>query len=114
MEDFVLDKAAILERLGADEEIFAVLGDMFVSDVDNYCGKLESALAAAQADVLQREAHTVKGLLATFADDAGAAMAMAVEQQAKQGELAGLGPAVAALQDRVRLVAAGVRAVRAG
>jgi histidine phosphotransfer protein HptB len=52
-----------------------------------------------------REAHTIKGLLATFSDDAGAAKAFGIEQQAKTGEISGLQPAVAALQRRLYEVA---------
>mgnify|MGYP000907690942 CR=1 FL=1 len=76
-QGFFLDKARILERLGDDEEIFAALADLYLQDVEAYCGQLGAALAAADNAVLCREAHTVKGLLATFADvfsDTGASM----------------------------------------
>ena len=113
MEDFVLDKAIILERLGGDDEIFVVMADMFLNDAANYCEQLAAAQVSGRADVLHREAHTIKGLLATFADDTGAAMAQAIEQKAKSGSVTELAPAVAALQQRVRLVAEGVRAALA-
>lgn len=110
MENFVLDKALILERLGGDEEIYVVMADMFLHDVESYCEQLAAAQVAGKADVLQREAHTIKGLLATFADEVGSDMAQALEQKAKLGQVATLAPAVAALQQRVRLVAEAVRA----
>lgn len=101
---FVLDKVPILERLGGDEEIFAMMIDMFVQDVDNNCESLAAALASGDATVVQREAHTIKGLLATFSDDAGAADASAIEQQAKDGVISAEG--VAGLLQRLREVAA--------
>lgn len=67
---FVLDKASILDRLGGDEEIFAMMVDMFVQDVDSNCAALGTALASGDAALLRREAHTVKGLMATFSDEA--------------------------------------------
>ena len=82
---FVLDKSAILERLGGDEEIYSMMLDMFLQDVDNNCAALLAAAAAGDQALLQREAHTVKGLLATFSDDAGAAVAFTLEQQARAG-----------------------------
>ena len=103
---FVLDKALILDRLGGDEEIYAMMVDMFLQDVDNTCDALAAALASGDATVLRREAHTVKGLLATFSDDAGAAEANTVEQLANQGHLASQAEAVAGLLQRVREVAA--------
>lgn len=111
---FILDKKTILDRLGGDEDIFAAMADMYLGDVENYCQELDAALASGQADVLQREAHTVKGLLATFADDDGAAMAMAIENQAKRGAMEGLEVAVAQLKERLHIVADGVRATQAG
>ena len=103
---FVLDKASILDRLGGDEEIFAMMVDMFVQDVDNNCAALAAALVSGDAAVLCREAHTVKGLLATFSDDAGAAEARVVEQRARDGLVAGQVEAVAGLQQRLLEIAA--------
>ena len=103
---FVLDKASILDRLGGDEEIFAMMVDMFVQDIDTNCDALNAALASGDASVLRREAHTVKGLLATFSDDAGAAEAGVVEKQASQGIVAAQAVAVAGLLQRMRDVAA--------
>lgn len=106
---FVLDRASILERLGEDEEIYAMMVDMYLEDVENNCASLAAAIASGDATLLQREAHTVKGLLATFSDDDGAADAMRVEQLAKAGSIADLGPAVGALQGRLREVATALR-----
>lgn len=102
---FVLVRGEILERLGGDEEIYAMMIDMFLQDVENNCAALAGAFAAGVLPDLQREAHTVKGLLATFSDDAGAAEAAVLEQKAKNGQVAGLELTVLALQARLREVA---------
>lgn len=106
MQPFLLDRSSILERLGGDEDIYDVMAGMFIEDVDNNCTALAEALAAGDQVALKRAAHTVKGLLASFSDDSGAAAAFAVEQQLARGSLAGLEGAVAALQARLREVAA--------
>lgn len=103
---FVLDKASILDRLGGDEEIFAMMADMFVQDVDSNCAALGTALASGDAAVLRREAHTVKGLMATFSDEAGAADASVVELRARDGFVDDQAEAVAGLQQRLREIAA--------
>jgi HPt (histidine-containing phosphotransfer) domain-containing protein len=105
-DTFVLDRAAILDRLGGDEEILVMMLDMYVQDIDSNCAALAAAQASGEATELQREAHTVKGLLATFSDHVGADAALAVELQAKAGEVASQAAAVAALQVRMRAVAA--------
>ncbi|KAB2917437.1 MAG: Hpt domain-containing protein [Dechloromonas sp.] len=110
---FVLNRQDILERLGGDEEIYSMMLDMYVQDVDENCANLMAAIASGQAAEIRREAHTVKGLLATFSDDSGAAKAFAVEQQAKAGDLGGLAEAAAVLAARMREVAAVLAAARA-
>ena len=54
---FVLDKALILDRLGGDEEIYAMMVDMFLQDVDNTCDALAAALASGDATVLANQGH---------------------------------------------------------
>ena len=107
---FVLNREVILERLGGDEDIFLMMVDMYLQDFDNNVKALGEAWAQGNADTLMREAHTVKGLLATLSDEVGAAEAGAVEKFAKQGEIADLQPAVAAIQQRLLEVANVLRA----
>lgn len=102
---FVLDREVILERLGGDEEILLMMLDMYLQDVDNNCAAIAGAYAAGDIAGVQREAHTIKGLLATFSDDAGSAEAYALERLAKEGEISALGAAVEALQARLQEVA---------
>jgi HPt (histidine-containing phosphotransfer) domain-containing protein len=101
---YILNRELILERLGGDEEIFAVMVDMYLQDMESYCCNIEDALKAGVAETLQREAHTIKGLLATFADEQGTEAAYAVEKQAKTGNLEGLAAPIAAIQARLREV----------
>src|SRR5574343_158065 len=109
-EAFVLDRGSILERLGGDEDIYAMMVDMYLQDVENNCSAIAAALARGDAAALRREAHTIKGLLATFSDEGGAADAAAVEHQARLEELGGLGEAVGGLQQRLREVASVLKA----
>jgi len=114
LKSYVLDKPDILERLGGDEEIFAMMIDMYLQDVDSNCAELGAALASGDAGELQRAAHTVKGLLATFSDDPGSEAALALEQRAKVGDGSGFSEAVADLQARLREVAAVLQAAHPG
>ncbi len=108
-ERFELDKKTILDRLGGDEEIFSMMLSMYLDEFENHCRQLAEALAAGDQTRLQREAHTVKGLLATLADDWGTEQAYVIEQEAKAGNLAGLDENSSVLQARLRQVAAAVK-----
>ena len=107
--NFSLDKALILERLGGDEELLVTMADIFVQESEDYCHNLDQALLANDAGKLRREAHTIKSLLATFADDEGTALAQAIEQQAKDEQLDGLADKAEELKARLRQVVAVVR-----
>lgn len=109
---FVVNRPEILERLGGDEEILLMMFEMFQQDLDSNCAALMTAIDSGRPEEIRREAHTVKGLLATFSDDAGAAAAFAVEQQAKAGNMDGLVEAARALERRMREVAAVLAAYR--
>lgn len=106
---FCLDKALILERLDGDEELLVTMSDIFVQESESYCRNLDQALLANDLVGLRREAHTIKSLLATFADGAGTALALALEQQAKAEQGEGLVDKVEELKVRLRLVVAVVR-----
>lgn len=108
-QNFVLDKALILDRLGGDEDIFAMMVDLYLQDADDSIQNLGAALASADAHALMREAHTIKGLLATFSDDQGAGAAFLVEEQARAGNLTGLQGAVVTVQEHMRGLAAALR-----
>ena len=105
IEVFVLDRDLVLDRFGGDEEVFAMMVELYLQDVENTALSLATAWAEGEVETLMREAHTIKGLLATFSDEAGAAEAFGIEQQAKLGELSSLQPAVAAVQRRLIEVA---------
>lgn len=109
---FVLNRQNILERLGGDEEIYTMMLDMYLQEVGANCASLAAAIASGQTADIRREAHTIKGLLATFSDDSGAAAAYVVEQQAKAGDMNGLAAAAARLETRMREVAAVLAAAR--
>ncbi|MBI4739983.1 MAG: response regulator [Betaproteobacteria bacterium] len=101
----VYNRAQVIERLGGDEELFSTLAEMYIADSPGYCFVLEQALAAGDAVALRREAHTIKGLLATFSEDAGNALAARVETLAKAGDMASAGKPTGELVNAIRHLA---------
>ena len=84
-ETLLLNKNAILESMGGDDELFTDMAHMYIEEHTNYCDNLSLALSKNNPEALRREAHTLKSLLATFADEDGRKLAIAVEQLAKSG-----------------------------
>lgn len=107
---FELDRKTVLARLGGDEEILEIMIDAFLSDYENNCRQLLATWSTQDAGLIAREAHALKGLLATLSDEAGAEQAYQLEQQARQGAIAHQAARVDALVQRVRHVADVLRA----
>ena len=99
------NRAEALERLGGDEEIFAEVANLFVAESANYCSALEAALVAADVEVLRREAHTVKSMLATFSYESGRELAMQLEHLAAAGSLDGAEQLTSQVMEAVKRLA---------
>jgi len=100
----VCNRKEAVERLDGDEELFAMLVQMYANELPAYLQRLDDALTAADLPALAQEAHTYKGLLATFSADQGSRLARELELQAKAGNSEGLVPLVRQLQDEMRKV----------
>ena len=101
----LIDKAEAIDRLGGDEVLFAEMATMFTAESEAYCKALESALLCADAASLQREAHTIKSLLATFSFEQGRVLALRLEMLASSGKLDGAESLTAEVLAAVRQLA---------
>jgi CheY-like chemotaxis protein/HPt (histidine-containing phosphotransfer) domain-containing protein len=80
------NRDVVMERLEGDQELFVMLAEMFVNEAEKYAQSVRTAADSGDIHTLEREAHTVKGVLSTFADDAGTALALSVERAAREGD----------------------------
>ena len=89
----VLDRAALLERLGGDEEFAVEVLGTYLKDSSRQMRLLMEGIEQGDSGLVLRVAHTLKGASAsvgaTRVQEAGLAMEMACEQ----GGPAGIGPA---------------------
>ena len=82
------NRSAAIAMMG-DEEIYLEVAAMFVADAPGMLSELDQALAAGDWPALTRVAHTLKGLLATFAAKSGEATARQLEASARAGNAEG-------------------------
>jgi HPt (histidine-containing phosphotransfer) domain-containing protein len=106
VETAIYDKAEVLVRLGGDESLFSELTQLFVTESTAYCHALEGVLLSADAARVQREAHSVKSVLATFSYEEGREIAMRLEHLAASGRLGGADRLTAQVLSAVRRLAA--------
>lgn len=76
----VYDRAEALARIADDEELFNDLVDMFLANAGAYMDDIRQAIARGDMAELQRAAHTLKGILATFSAAPAQVQALELEQ----------------------------------
>lgn len=106
----IFDRAQALERLGGDEELLDTVASLFVEDSAGYRRALVDALASGDAVAVQREAHTVKSVFATFSFERGRALAAQLEQQAAAGDIGGVGALTEQVVEAVHTLAVALKA----
>ena len=74
-----IDLAAVLDRIGGDEELLRELVGIYLEDEGRLLEDISGAVAAGDADALRRSAHTLKGAVSNFSAPAAWAAAQALE-----------------------------------
>src|SRR5688572_17168635 len=80
VNDKLFDADAALQRLEGDAELFRMLGKIFQEDSVELFTKLSSALAAGDLPLVERSAHSLKGLAANFEATAATEVAFGIEE----------------------------------
>ena len=106
----VFDRAQALERLGGDEELLDSVASLFVEESTIYRRALADALDSSDPAAVQREAHTVKSVFATFSFESGRELAFRLEQLAAAGNLNGADVLTAELLAAIDVLAAALKA----
>ncbi len=78
---------ALLTRLMGDRELAGIVVSGFVGDVPSQLEKLQARLDAGDAPGIQAQAHALKGAAATVSAEDLSAIALALEDAAKTGQL---------------------------
>ena len=81
-------RSEALRMIGDDEDLLAEVAALAQVELTRQLGALEAALAASDAASARREAHTIKGTVATLGANAVRDAAMAAEHAARDGDLA--------------------------
>ena len=86
------DRAALLARIGGDEELARAVVATFVSDAAGTLPRIEAAIDAGEADLARRLAHTLKGAAGSAGANCVQEMAAAIEIAAASGDLGSAAP----------------------
>jgi CheY-like chemotaxis protein len=99
-----LDYSAALARVGGDVELLQELAGMFLEEYPKLLEEIRLALAEEDVPKAGNAAHQLKGLLAQFGAETARLAAYAVEQPARQGDLAATRQNLQMLEEAMRRV----------
>jgi two-component system sensor histidine kinase/response regulator len=100
-ETEVLDRVALMERLGGDVELFHEITGLFREDSPKLLADIRSAVHDADAIALERAAHTLKGCVANFGAQAVVRAALSLERMGRARELEAAGSACETLEAEI-------------
>src|SRR5688500_18907630 len=79
--------AAMLERLGGDEELARQLVELFIAECPRMMAAVRDSVHAADAEQVRRAAHAFKGSVGNFTDGPPMTTAFELEQIGRDGGL---------------------------
>lgn len=108
------DRATALARVEGDEALLWELVQVFLEEVPGQLNSIQQGLAAADFEVIERTAHTLKGELVYLGLAETAEKAKALEQQGRERNLQAAAELFPAFNTQVLMVTAAMREDQAG
>ena len=99
-----LNSAVALERLGGDEELLREVARLFLDEYPALMVEIREAVAARDADALQRAAHSLKGSVSNFGADAAYNAALVLEMMGRSRDLAQAERGLAELDEALQYI----------
>ena len=99
-----LNFAVALERLGGDEELLREVARLFLDEYPALMVGIREAVAARDADALQRAAHSLKGSVSNFGADAAYNAALVLEMMGRTRDLAQAERGLAELDEALQYI----------
>jgi two-component system sensor histidine kinase/response regulator len=99
-----INRAAVLERCGGDEDLLRELVAIFRQDCPAYMQSVRAAVESKESEALSRAAHTLKGPLGTLGFDGAQQFALQLEDVARRGEMDSIEQAFTELEREIRLI----------
>src|SRR5262249_4862811 len=99
--DTVIDREAVLARVGQDIELLAEVTEIFWTDYPRLLAEIREAIERGDAAQLAKAAHSLKGAVSNFSASAAFDAARQLETIGQSGNVAGAAEAVAKLDAEI-------------
>ncbi|BCO09021.1 hypothetical protein GF1_13970 [Desulfolithobacter dissulfuricans] len=104
MADLQWNRDFALEQTGGDEELLEELLELFTISSAGDLEELKAAVAAEDPEEVIKAAHSIKGASASLGIEAIRELALAMEEDARQGSIGVARSRLAELEDLLALV----------
>lgn len=101
MSPDVLNKDALLARVGGDAALLGAMAALFLEECPKYLDDVRQAVVGHDAPALERAAHALKGSVSNFRALATEHAAQTLEQMGRAGDLTGVERALRDLESAV-------------
>jgi HPt (histidine-containing phosphotransfer) domain-containing protein len=108
----ILDKNAILERVGGDLDLLRGVIDIFTEDCPRMMANIQTAVAAKSPKALQDAAHSLKGAISNFTSEGPFKAALRLEVLGHSGDLKGVEEDQTALEHEMTTLAVALGGMR--
>jgi two-component system, sensor histidine kinase and response regulator len=100
----VLDKAALLARVGGREDRLRTIIQVFLNESSGLMAELHEAIASREAPRLKRPAHSLKGAVGLFGVPSIVEVAETLESLGQAGEMTGAMEAYSRLEEEIQIL----------
>ena len=107
----IFTREQLVENLG-DEELVGTLIDIFLDQTPKLIAELDAAVAAKNANNVERTAHSIKGSAGNFGAKNAWQLAQTVEYAGRGGDLSGAAESAKQLNEELLLVMAALKDIR--
>lgn len=97
----LLDRCAVLDRVGGDEDLLHEITTIFLSEYPELLDDIRDAIAASDARKLERSAHSLKGAVSNFGAHAATQAAYRLEDLGRHNRLECAAVALAELETQL-------------
>jgi two-component system sensor histidine kinase/response regulator len=100
----ILDRQALLERVGGDDGLLREITKIFLEEYPTLLDEIRSAVAAGDAQRIERAAHSLKGAVANFGAAAATDAAYQMESVGRRGQIEQAPSALISLEFQFQLL----------
>jgi histidine phosphotransfer protein HptB len=114
MGQLILERRALLESLGNDEEFLQKVIGIFLADCPGILGEIRSGVSLGDSSQVMNASHALRGSVSFFGAETASEAAGTLESMGKQGNLEDVRGALAVLEREISLVSLALEEIAKG